>query len=58
MDTLDTLLSKTQRLEAIYQRKLEVLQELKQSILHKAFTGQLTIDKKQGKTEADNLKAS
>lgn len=31
-----------QRLEEIYQRKLEALQELKQSILHKAFTGELT----------------
>lgn len=39
---LDQLLAKTQRLEAIYQRKLEALQELKQSLLHKAFTGELT----------------
>ena len=34
--------SESQRLEAIYQRKLEALQELKQSLLHKAFTGELT----------------
>jgi type I restriction enzyme S subunit len=34
--------SETQRLETIYQRKLEALQELKQSLLHKAFTGELT----------------
>ncbi|MEB3281948.1 MAG: restriction endonuclease subunit S [Lyngbya sp.] len=39
---LYSLRFETQRLEAIYQRKLEALQELKQSILHKAFTGELT----------------
>lgn len=39
---LYSLASKTQRLEAIYQRKLTALQELKQSILHQAFTGELT----------------
>ena len=39
---LDDLISATQRLETIYQRKLEALQELKQSILHQAFTGELT----------------
>ncbi|MBE9040395.1 restriction endonuclease subunit S [Oscillatoriales cyanobacterium LEGE 11467] len=55
---MDLLSEHTQRLEAIYKSKLEALKELKQSILHKAFTGQLTIDKKQGKTEAENLKAS
>lgn len=33
------------KLEKIYQRKLEALAELKQSILQKAFTGQLTSDK-------------
>ena len=35
----------TQRLEAIYRQKLTALNELKQSILHKAFTGELTADK-------------
>jgi restriction endonuclease S subunit len=40
--TLEVLTSETQRLETIYQRKLEALQELKQSLLHKAFTGELT----------------
>lgn len=39
---LNEIKEQTQRLEAIYQRKLEALQELKQSILHKAFTGELT----------------
>lgn len=31
----------TQRLEAVYQHKLEALVELKQSLLHQAFSGQL-----------------
>lgn len=41
---LDKLSAQTQRLETIYQRKLEALQQLKQSILQKAFTGELTTD--------------
>ncbi|AMW28955.1 restriction endonuclease subunit S [Arthrospira platensis] len=41
---LNELESETQRLESIYQRKLEALKELKQSILQKAFTGELTGD--------------
>jgi type I restriction enzyme S subunit len=39
---LDSLQTKTQKLETIYQRKLEEIAELKQSILEKAFTGQLS----------------
>jgi len=35
---------KVQHLETIYQQKLKALQELKQSILQKAFTGELTQD--------------
>ena len=31
----------TQRLESIYQRKLAALDELKKSLLHRAFTGEL-----------------
>jgi type I restriction enzyme, S subunit len=42
---LDDLRTETQCLEAIYQQKLTVLNELKQSILYKAFTGELTADK-------------
>lgn len=38
---LDALTVETQRLEALYQRKLEVLDELKQSLLHQAFSGAL-----------------
>jgi type I restriction enzyme, S subunit len=36
--------AETQRLEIIYQEKLVALTELKQSILQKAFTGELTAD--------------
>ncbi|WP_071516795.1 restriction endonuclease subunit S [Geitlerinema sp. PCC 9228] len=42
VEKLDRVSAQTERLEAIYQRKLESLQELKQSLLHKAFTGELT----------------
>lgn len=38
---LDALSAETRRLEAIYQRKLAALAELKQSLLGKAFAGQL-----------------
>ena len=38
---LDGLSTETQRLEAIYQRKLAALDALKKSLLHQAFTGQL-----------------
>jgi type I restriction enzyme, S subunit len=43
----------TQRLEAIYRQKLTALNELKQSILHKAFTGELTADKADLKTNIE-----
>lgn len=36
--------AQAQRLEAIYRQKLTALNELKQSILQKAFTGELTAD--------------
>jgi len=39
---LDALRAETQRLEAIYQQKLADLEELKKSILQKAFAGELT----------------
>jgi len=41
-DRLNDLLTETQRLETIYQQKLTALAELKQSILQKAFAGELT----------------
>ena len=37
-------MNETKKLEAIYQKKIEGLEELKKSILQKAFSGQLTID--------------
>jgi type I restriction enzyme S subunit len=39
--TLDSLLAETQRLASLYQRKLAALDELKKSLLHQAFSGQL-----------------
>ena len=39
---LDVALSQRRRLETIYTQKLANLDELKQSLLQKAFTGQLT----------------
>jgi type I restriction enzyme S subunit len=41
---LDDLFVETQRLEIIYRQKIVALNELKQSILQKAFTGELTAD--------------
>ncbi len=38
---LDALSAETRRLEAIYQRKLDALAELKQSLLQRAFAGEL-----------------
>jgi type I restriction enzyme S subunit len=42
VDEVDGLSVEIKRLEAIYQRKLAVLEELKKSLLHQAFSGQLT----------------
>lgn len=39
---LDALSSETKKLEAIYQKKIEDLEELKKSVLQKAFAGELT----------------
>ncbi len=38
---LDALRTETQKLEAIYQKKLLALEELKKSVLAKAFAGEL-----------------
>ena len=40
----EELSAKTQCLESVYQRKLAALGALKKSLLHQAFTGQLTAD--------------
>ncbi|RFC31117.1 MAG: type I restriction enzyme, S subunit [Candidatus Nitrotoga sp. MKT] len=39
--TIDSLSEETQRLESIYQRKLAALDNLKKSLLHQAFSGEL-----------------
>ena len=39
---LDAISAETKKLEAIYQKKLADLEELKKSILQKAFEGELT----------------
>jgi type I restriction enzyme, S subunit len=49
---LGTLSVATQRLEAIYQRKLAALAELKQAILQKAFSGELTARQEKALPEA------
>lgn len=38
---LESLQEETQRLESVYRRKLDALEELKKSLLHKAFIGEL-----------------
>ena len=42
--TLNSLLAETQRLASIYQQKLAALDELKKSLLHRAFNGGLIKD--------------
>lgn len=41
VEQLETMQSETQRLESLYQRKIAALDELKQSLLQQAFSGQL-----------------
>lgn len=43
VNNLDALSEQTKKLEAIYQQKLNNLEELKKSILQKAFNGELTM---------------
>jgi type I restriction enzyme S subunit len=42
IEGLDSLSTETQRLESIYKQKVAALDGLKKSLLHQAFTGQLT----------------
>lgn len=44
VEQLASISNETQRLEAIYEQKLAALNELKQSILQRAFSGELTSD--------------
>ena len=41
---LDALSTETKKLEAIYNQKINDLEELKKSVLQKAFSGQLIMD--------------
>lgn len=41
VETADDLREETQRLESLYQQKLTALDDLKKSLLHQAFSGQL-----------------
>ncbi|MCC5814798.1 MAG: hypothetical protein JJT78_08585, partial [Leptospira sp.] len=41
---LDALRAETQKLEAVYKKKIDDLEELKKSILQKAFAGELKTD--------------
>jgi type I restriction enzyme S subunit len=41
VEAIDVLHTETQRLESIYQQKLAALDELKRSLLHQAFSGEL-----------------
>lgn len=45
VNKLDTMRAKTQKLEEMYQKKIDDLDELKKSILQKAFAGELTNSK-------------
>lgn len=42
VEKLDELQSETQKLQTLYQQKLQALEDLKKSILQKAFAGELT----------------
>lgn len=44
VNQIDALISQTQKLKTLYQSKLTDLEELKKSILQKAFAGELNID--------------
>jgi len=41
VEKLNAIIEETQRLESIYQRKLSALDELKKSLFHQAFSGEL-----------------
>ena len=41
VESIESLSTETQRLESLYQRKLAALAELKKSLLHQAFAGEL-----------------
>ena len=56
VSNLDDLTTKTRQLEAVYQRKLDALAELKQSLLQRAFAGELTPSQNAKERAIDMLK--
>ena len=50
--SLDAVLAESERLQKNYQQKLSKLTELKQSVLQKAFSGELTGQPEQAPKEA------
>lgn len=55
---LDALRAETQKLEAVYQQKMDDLEELKKSILQKAFSGGLNLDFKDSQITTISKKSS
>lgn len=55
---LDALRAETQKLEAVYQKKIDDLEELKKSILQKAFSGQLSESGLAGLKDEQDLKTA
>jgi type I restriction enzyme S subunit len=54
-DKLDSLFIESKRLDSIYNQKLIVLEQLKKSILQKAFTGELTGKLRSGTTNNNHV---
>lgn len=52
VNAVDELRDETQRLEDIFKKKLSALAELKQSLLQKAFSGELTADRAEREVES------
>jgi type I restriction enzyme, S subunit len=52
VNKLDGMLAETLHLETIYQQKLDRLAELKQTVLQKAFAGELTAQPEKNLEEA------
>ena len=53
---LDALRAETQKLEAVYQKKIADLEELKKSILEKAFAGELKMENGELKMKSQSSK--
>jgi type I restriction enzyme S subunit len=51
IEQAETLRAETQKLERVYQKKMDDLEELKKSILQKAFAGELKVSEPLIKTD-------